>query len=189
MYTIRRAITNKTGLISSAAGVAALIAAMAWGGAAAAGIAGHAARADASMASTPPQPVGRTDWPTGLPAESLPTSVPDGACGPWSASGSRETSAILATHGRLTSCFRVVNTWIVTTEHSSGPGEVGSLRCPTDDSECLDGWTSHDLTKFSWITAPAGHMLRLISETNGSLTFSDGFGLLHYSSSKQGFVS
>jgi hypothetical protein len=75
-------------------------------------------------------------------------------CGAWAAQDSAQARAVLATRGRLTSCELIGRTWMVTTVSAHRPGEVGLLTCSAGDQACLDGDRPHDLTAFTWISAP-----------------------------------
>jgi hypothetical protein len=77
------------------------------------------------------------------------------SCGAWSAADSVSARAIVRTRGRLGSCQLIGRTWIVTAVSASRPGEIGLLTCAAGDLACLDGNQPHDLTKFTWIAAPA----------------------------------
>lgn len=135
-----------------------------------------------------PHGVGRTTWPTALPSEPAPVSAPAGGCGPWSNPASPQATAVLA-HGTITSCQLIGSTWIVTTQHSSGPGEVGALTCSQIDTQCLNGWPTHDLTDFSWSTAPAGSYLKSVQVQSGRITFTDGPGLVTFNIAESRFTS
>lgn len=54
---------------------------------------------------------------------------------------------------------------MVTSVRTTGPGEIGLLTCAVDDLTCLDGNAPHDLTTFTWITAPVGPGLKLYGGT------------------------
>lgn len=54
---------------------------------------------------------------------------------------------------------------MVTAVRKTRPGEIGLLTCAADDPVCLDGDQPHDLTRFSWMTAPVGPGLKLYGGT------------------------
>lgn len=148
----------------------------------------HLAAAAGAPHAGKPTPV-RTTWPSTLPQLPLPTSVPDGSCGPWSAPDGRSGQSIALEHGALQSCFRVGRIWVVTTQHTSGPADIGTYVCPSGDETCMNGWNEHDLTAFTWHTAPAGQSLRLLSINTPTLEFYDGVGIIKFSLDRKQFES
>lgn len=86
-------------------------------------------------------------------------------CGTWSAANSPQALAVRAQHGTLDSCQRLGRTWFVTAISATRPGEVGYLVCGSADTACLDGSATHQLTQFTWVSAPAamGPGLKLYS--------------------------
>ena len=93
------------------------------------------------------------------------TTSPSDVCGAWSAVNSPQALAVRAQHGTLDSCQLVGMTWFVTVISDARPGQVGYLVCGRADSACLDGSTTHALTQFTWVAAPAavGAGLKLYS--------------------------
>lgn len=124
-------------------------------------------------------------WPAPK-AVPLPTSGPPGSCGPWAGASSRQAHAV-ASHGQITSCFLVGKTWVVTTTHSSGAPEIGTLYCGTN-ARCLNGWAPHQLTAFTWHVAPAGAMLRFLHLTGSSIQFYDGQKVISFSTQTRRFA-
>jgi hypothetical protein len=124
-------------------------------------------------------------WPAPK-AVPLPTSGPPGSCGPWAGTNSTQARTV-ASHGQITSCFLVGKTWVVTTTHSSGPPEIGTLYCGTN-ATCLNGWATHQLTAFTWHIAPAGAMLRLLHLTGSSIQFYDGQNVISFNTQTRRFA-
>lgn len=124
-------------------------------------------------------------WPAPK-AVPLPTSGPPGSCGPWAGASSSQARAV-ASHGQITSCFLVGRTWVVTTTHSSGAPEVGTLYCGMN-ARCLNGWAVHQLTVFTWHVAPAGAMLRFLHLTGSSIQFYDGQKVISFSTQTRRFA-
>lgn len=124
-------------------------------------------------------------WPAPR-AGLLPTSGPPGSCGPWSAANSMQANAV-ASHGQISSCFLVGRTWVVTTIHSSGAPEIGTLYCGAN-ATCLNGWTTHQLTAFTWNVAPVGTMLRVLQKAGSSIQFYDGQKVISFNTQTQRFA-
>jgi len=124
-------------------------------------------------------------WPAPM-AVPLPTSGPPGSCGPWAGASSAQARAV-ASHGQITSCFLVGKTWVVTMIHSSGAPEIGTLYCGTN-ATCLNGWTTHRLTAFTWHVAPGGAMLRFLHRAGSSIQFYDGQNVISFSTQTRRFA-
>lgn len=110
--------------------------------------------------ASPPSSRAATQPSTGTSA-SHSTDV----CGAWSAVNSPQARSVRAQHGTIDSCQRVGLTWFVTAISETRPGQVGYLACSAADRPCLDGSIAHDLSQFTWVSAPAaiGPGLRLYS--------------------------
>lgn len=112
--------------------------------------------ANAVQKGPPPSDHGN-HWPATLPGGPLPTPQPN-LCGTWSESSSSNVVAAEQQHGILQDCAKIEQYWVVSTQRSGLPGEVGTLDCGSDSS-CLDGRNFHDLASFTWTTAPYGTAL------------------------------
>lgn len=108
-------------------------------------------------------PTSSSHTPAQATSEGSPSSAE--VCGAWSAVNSPQALAVRALHGTLDSCQRVGVSWYVTAISDDRPGQIGYLVCAETDTTCLDGPTTHDLTRFTWISAPAaaGPGLKLYS--------------------------
>jgi hypothetical protein len=89
------------------------------------------------------------------PSAALLPSATSKLCGAWSAETSPQARAIRPRHESLDSCHLVGQTWFVTAISPHRPGQVGYLVCQASDSICLNGSAPHDLTRFTWVSAPA----------------------------------
>jgi len=88
---------------------------------------------------------------------------------------SKPMQDLVAVHGEFKGCLKIASGWLIVTQHSSGPGEIGIMDCRSNPA-CLDGRQDRDVPRFVWQTAPGGTRLSVLGQVGALLTLSNGQG-------------
>ena len=118
-------------------------------------------------------------WPTAPIVVPLPAATNPNICGPWSSLDSKPMQDLVAVHGDVRACLKIDSGWMFVTQHSSGPGEVGTMDCHSNPA-CMDGRQDRDLSLYVWqVAPPSGTSLSVVGQNGAVLTLFDGPGQIN----------
>ena len=117
----------------------------------------------------------------------LPAVTDPDICGPWSSLASQPMQDLVAVHGDIKQCTKIASGWLFVTQHSSGPGEVGTMDCHSSPA-CMDGRQDRDLSRYVWQKAPPrGTSLSVLGQDGAVLTLFDGPGQITFNTDTKKF--